>query len=102
MAGQGTDVAVYPRATSDWLSLALAQPAQPSQHRMGPERIEEREVGEATEEEKKKVDRCSVYPQGTQASEPISFQSAPCSTEAPETHLAPTNCCATIGKYFNK
>lgn len=27
-AGQRTDVSVYPRATSDWPSLTLAQPAQ--------------------------------------------------------------------------
>lgn len=32
-AGQGTDVSVYPRATSDWPSLTLARAALPAQDR---------------------------------------------------------------------
>lgn len=32
-AEQGTDVSVYPRATSDWPSLTLAQRALPTQDR---------------------------------------------------------------------
>lgn len=40
-AGQGTDVSVYPRATSDWPSLTLARRALPTQDGASEDRWEE-------------------------------------------------------------